>query len=68
MHHQRPNHNRAGRHHWPESIIEAGAVVTSDIPDRKVAIGVPARVVKDVSQEQLLESLQLTTLISQNAA
>jgi len=30
------------------SIIGAGAVVTSDIPDRVVAIGVPARVVREI--------------------
>ena len=30
------------------SVIGAGAVVTSDIPDRVVAIGVPARVVREI--------------------
>ena len=47
-----------------EAIVGAGAVVTCDIPDYKVALGVPARVVKDVSPEQRLECLQLLTVPS----
>jgi acetyltransferase-like isoleucine patch superfamily enzyme len=35
-----------------EAVIGAGAVVTSDIPDYKIALGVPARVVKDVPLDQ----------------
>lgn len=34
----------------------AGAVVTKDVPPRKVVVGVPAKVIKDVPQEQLLEN------------
>ncbi|NLJ39068.1 MAG: acetyltransferase [Candidatus Atribacteria bacterium] len=30
------------------SIIGAGAVVTSDIPDRVVAVGVPARIIREI--------------------
>jgi acetyltransferase-like isoleucine patch superfamily enzyme len=37
-----------------EAVIGAGAVVTSDIPDYKVALGIPARVVKEVPLDQRL--------------
>ena len=37
-----------------ETTIGAGAVVTSDIPDYKVALGIPARVVKEVPKDQRL--------------
>lgn len=39
-----------------EAFVAAGAVVTSDVPPRKVVMGVPARVVKDVPEEDLLEN------------
>jgi acetyltransferase-like isoleucine patch superfamily enzyme len=38
-----------------EAFVAAGAVVTSDVPPRKVVMGVPARMVKDVADEDLLE-------------
>jgi acetyltransferase-like isoleucine patch superfamily enzyme len=38
-----------------EAFVAAGAVVTSDVPARKVVMGVPARVVRDVPEEDLLE-------------
>jgi acetyltransferase-like isoleucine patch superfamily enzyme len=38
-----------------EAFVAAGAVVTSDVPPRKVVMGVPARMVKDVPDEDLLE-------------
>ena len=38
-----------------EAFIAAGAVVTRDIPPRGVAMGVPARVVREVPDEDLLE-------------
>ncbi|MDX6680485.1 MAG: hypothetical protein QOG94_524 [Solirubrobacteraceae bacterium] len=38
-----------------EAFVAAGAVVTSDVPARKVVMGVPARMVKDVPDEDLLE-------------
>lgn len=37
-----------------EAVVAAGAVVTRDVPDRKVVIGVPAKVVRDVPEDELL--------------
>jgi acetyltransferase-like isoleucine patch superfamily enzyme len=39
-----------------EAFIAAGAVVTKDAPARKVLVGVPARVVRDVPEDELLEN------------
>jgi acetyltransferase-like isoleucine patch superfamily enzyme len=39
-----------------EAFIAAGAVVTRDAPAGKVLMGVPARVVRDVPAEELLEN------------
>ena len=39
-----------------EAFIAAGAVVTKDAPARKVLMGVPARVVRDVYEDELLEN------------
>lgn len=38
-----------------EAFVAAGAVVTADVPPRKVVMGVPARLVRDVPEEDLLE-------------
>ena len=38
-----------------EAFIAAGAVVAADVPPRAVAMGVPARVVREVGDEDLLE-------------
>ncbi len=38
-----------------EAFVAAGAVVTSDVGEREVVIGVPARVVRRVGDEDLLE-------------
>ena len=39
-----------------DALVAAGAVVTKDVPPRKIVAGVPARVVRDVPTEQLLEN------------
>ena len=39
-----------------DALVAAGSVVTRDVPARKVVMGSPARVVKDVPSEQLLEN------------
>jgi acetyltransferase-like isoleucine patch superfamily enzyme len=38
-----------------EAYVAAGAVVTRDVPARAVVMGVPARVVRDVPEQDLLE-------------
>ncbi|MGH2878660.1 MAG: acyltransferase, partial [Solirubrobacteraceae bacterium] len=38
-----------------EAFVAAGAVVTKDVPARAVVIGVPARVVREVGEQDLLE-------------
>jgi acetyltransferase-like isoleucine patch superfamily enzyme len=38
-----------------EAFVAAGAVVTNDVPARSVVMGVPARVVRQVPEDQLLE-------------
>jgi acetyltransferase-like isoleucine patch superfamily enzyme len=38
-----------------EAFVAAGAVVTRDVPSHKVVWGVPARIVRDVPEEDLLE-------------
>ncbi len=38
-----------------EAFVAAGAVVTNDVPARKLVMGVPARVVRDVPDKDLLE-------------
>jgi acetyltransferase-like isoleucine patch superfamily enzyme len=37
-----------------EAFVGAGAVVTKDVPPRKVVVGSPARVLRDVPAEELL--------------
>jgi acetyltransferase-like isoleucine patch superfamily enzyme len=39
-----------------DAFIAAGAVVATDAPARKVMMGVPARVVRDVYEDELLEN------------
>ena len=38
-----------------EAVVAAGALVTRDVPARAVVMGAPARVVRDVGADELLE-------------
>jgi acetyltransferase-like isoleucine patch superfamily enzyme len=38
-----------------EAFVAAGAVVTNDVPPRSLVLGIPARVVRQVEDEELLE-------------
>ena len=40
-----------------EAFVGAGAVVTKDVPPRKLVVGSPARVLRDVPEEELLTRL-----------
>lgn len=37
-----------------QAVVAAGAVVTRDVPNKKIVMGVPARVVRDVPDHELL--------------
>jgi acetyltransferase-like isoleucine patch superfamily enzyme len=39
-----------------DAFVGAGAVVVKDVPPRKLVVGNPARILRDVSQDELLES------------
>lgn len=39
-----------------DAVIAAGSVVTKDVPPRKIVMGSPARVIRDVPEEQLIEN------------
>lgn len=39
-----------------DALVAAGALVTKDVPARKIVAGVPAKVFRDVPEEQLLEN------------
>jgi UDP-2-acetamido-3-amino-2,3-dideoxy-glucuronate N-acetyltransferase len=39
-----------------DALVAAGSIVTKDVPARKIVMGVPARVLRDVPVNQLLEN------------
>jgi acetyltransferase-like isoleucine patch superfamily enzyme len=39
-----------------EALVGAGAVVTKDVPPRTVVVGNPARVLREVPEDELLEN------------
>ncbi len=39
-----------------DAVVAAGSVVTKDVPPRKIVMGSPARVIRDVPEEQLIEN------------
>jgi len=39
-----------------EGVVAAGSVVTQDVPRKKIVMGAPAKVYKDVPEDQLLEN------------
>jgi acetyltransferase-like isoleucine patch superfamily enzyme len=39
-----------------DALVAAGSIVTKDVAARKIVMGTPARVVRDVPAEQLLEN------------
>lgn len=40
------------------SIVGAGSVVTKDVPERSLVVGIPGKKIKDVSEEQALELIE----------
>lgn len=39
-----------------DALVAAGSVVTKDVPSRKIVMGSPARIVRDVPEEQLIKN------------
>ena len=39
-----------------EAFVGAGAVVTKDVPPGKLVVGNPARVLRDVAEDELLQN------------
>lgn len=45
-----------GKTIWDEGFAAAGALVTKDVPARKIVMGSPAKVLREVPEDQLLEN------------
>jgi acetyltransferase-like isoleucine patch superfamily enzyme len=39
-----------------DALVAAGSVVTKDVPPRKIVMGSPVRIIRDVPKEQLIEN------------
>jgi len=39
-----------------DALVAAGAIVTTDCPDGKIVAGVPAKIFRDVPEDQLLKN------------
>jgi acetyltransferase-like isoleucine patch superfamily enzyme len=39
-----------------DALVAAGSVVTKDVPPRKIVMGSPARIIRDIPEEQLIEN------------
>jgi len=39
-----------------QSIVAGGAVVTKDVPDFQVVMGVPAKIIRDITDEERLKT------------
>ncbi|MGF1486238.1 MAG: gamma carbonic anhydrase family protein [Prochloraceae cyanobacterium] len=40
------------------SIVGAGAVVTKDVPQRSLCLGVPGKIIREISQQEAAESIE----------
>jgi acetyltransferase-like isoleucine patch superfamily enzyme len=45
-----------GKEIGSDALVAAGALVTSDVPEKKIVAGMPAKVFRDVPEEQLLDN------------
>lgn len=45
-----------------DAMVGAGSVVTKDVPAGKVVVGAPARIIRDVPEEQLLKNQDFYTM------
>lgn len=45
-----------GKEIGPDSLVAAGALVTTDVPAKKIVAGMPAKIFRDVPEEQLLDN------------